>query len=109
MDVYIPNRHCYCPRCKCRGLVGPVILITLGVLFLLSTFDIWHFHRSWPILLIAIGVAKVLSSSADTGGHIAPTLPDVFARGCAPASYPPPPAAGPAAPGQQPSQGVDHV
>lgn len=94
--------------------MGPVVLITVGVLFLLSTFDIWGFHRSWPILLIAIGLVHFLSNSAATAGHVPPTLPDVFAHGCAPASYPPPqnpPQAGTpsVAPGQQSSPGVDHV
>lgn len=62
---------CSCARCRCRGLMGPVILITLGVLFLLPQF----FHRVnfgdlWPIILIVIGVVKLLESSASTEGHV---------------------------------------
>jgi hypothetical protein len=113
MANYIPNRRCYCNRCRCRGFIGPVILITLGVLFLLSEFEIWRFHNSWPILLIAIGVAKVLASTADFEGHVPPSLPEVFRSGFAPSSYPPPqtpPPPGDSAPGTPPSaQGVDHV
>ena len=41
-------------------LVGPVALITTGVLFLLDEFTRWDWDRTWPILLIAIGVALVL-------------------------------------------------
>lgn len=48
---------------------GPVTLITLGVLFLLSEFTRYSFHRTWPILLIAIGAAliaqRALPSSPD--------------------------------------------
>lgn len=72
MDIYVPNRACYCARCRCRGYMGPVVLITLGVLFLLSEFTHWRFHQTWPILLIAIGVVKVLGSSADMSSHVPP-------------------------------------
>jgi hypothetical protein len=43
-----------------RGIVGSVTLITLGVLFLLDEWTRVGFHRTWPILLIAIGVAIVV-------------------------------------------------
>jgi len=39
--------------------VGPVVLIALGVLFLLNTLDVLHFHevaKYWPLILIALGV-----------------------------------------------------
>ena len=39
--------------------VGPAVLIGLGVLFLLNTLDVLHFHdiaKYWPIILIALGV-----------------------------------------------------
>ncbi len=95
-DFYVPNRSCYCPRCRCRGYMGPVVLMTLGVLFLLSEFTHWHFHQTWPILLIAIGVTKVLGSNADMSGHIPPYVP-----GLAGAPPPPPPQ------NPQPPQGVN--
>ena len=28
--------RCTCPRCSIRGLMGPVVVTTVGVLFLLS-------------------------------------------------------------------------
>jgi len=40
--------------------VGPIILISLGVLFLLNNFDWFSFHRVgrllWPLILIGVGV-----------------------------------------------------
>jgi len=39
--------------------VGPVVLIGLGVLFLLNTLEVLHFHdvaKYWPLVLIALGV-----------------------------------------------------
>jgi hypothetical protein len=62
--------RCWCTRCRSRGLMGPAVLITLGVLFMLSEFGVAHFHRTWPILLIVIGLVKVLAGNADTSGHV---------------------------------------
>lgn len=76
MDNYQPNQTCSCARCRCRGLMGPAVLITLGVLFMLSEFGVVRFHNTWPILLIVIGLVKVLGGN--TTGHmdaIAPALP----------------------------------
>ncbi|MGH9523279.1 MAG: LiaI-LiaF-like domain-containing protein [Terriglobales bacterium] len=109
MGAYIPNRRCYCGRCRYRGMMGPVVLITLGVLFLLGEFTHWDFGRTWPILLIAIGVVKVLGSSADDSAHVAPDLPEQLRQGFNPASYPPPPPVNPPAQDQQPPQEVNHV
>ncbi len=101
MDYYLPNRSCYCARCRCRAYMGPVVLITLGVLFLISEFTHWHFHQTWPILLIAIGLVKVLGSSADISGHVPPYIPGISA-------VPPAPGVPPQNP-PQPPQGVNNV
>ena len=103
MDYYLPNRRCYCTRCRTRGYLGPVVLITLGVLFLLSEFTHWHFHQTWPILLIAIGIVKVLGSSTDTSGHVPPF--GMGAAGVPPAT----PGAVPPSQPTQPPQGVNNV
>lgn len=102
MDYYLPNRSCYCARCRWRGYMGPVVLITLGVLFLIGELTPWHFHKTWPILLIAIGLAKVLGSSADMSGHVPPYAPGVSTTATTPGAVPPqnPP---------QPPQGVSNV
>jgi len=82
--------------------MGPVVLVTLGVLFLLSEFQVVGFGHTWPILLIAIGLVKVLCSGASAEGHVSPYY-----------QQPPPAASGPAGPppidsGHNPQQ-VDHV
>ena len=54
-------------RPRPRSIVGPLVLITIGVLFLLRTtgvisprsFHNWMVHY-WPLLLIVWGVAKLL-------------------------------------------------
>jgi len=47
-----------------RSIVGPIILIGIGVLFLMGTvrpeFDPWWvFWRFWPLLLIFVGIGKI--------------------------------------------------
>lgn len=67
---YRRSRYCSCARCRCRGFMGPVVLITLGALFLLGEYVPGvDFGDLWPILLIAIGVVKLLESTASTEGH----------------------------------------
>jgi len=44
-------------------MLGPVLLIVLGVLLLLSNLypAVFRFGRMWPVILIVIGLAKVLA------------------------------------------------
>ncbi|MBV8781762.1 MAG: hypothetical protein JO353_10230 [Phycisphaerae bacterium] len=63
--------RCQCARCRLSGLMGPVILITLGVLFLVGQYSHrYSFTDLWPILLIAIGAVKLLEATASTEGHV---------------------------------------
>jgi hypothetical protein len=39
---------------------GPIIVITVGVLFALQNFADIGFHRTWPVLLVVIGIGFVL-------------------------------------------------
>src|SRR5437588_8433856 len=85
---YHRNRACACARCRISTGVGPAVLITIGVLFLLETMGVAHFHSTWPVLLIVIGGIKVLAYSASMEGHLPP-----FWQG--PPVGPPPPMAPP--------------
>ena len=51
------------PGCATR-IVGPVVLITVGVLSLIESLNGPGWHRTWPLLLLAIGVTKLLESKA---------------------------------------------
>jgi hypothetical protein len=103
MDNYQSNQTCcYCMRCRTRGLMGPVVLVTLGVLFLLSEFHVASFHRTWPILLIMIGLVKVLGGNLDNTGHIDVNAPP-------PTSATPAPPGTPASTPQNPQSQVENV
>jgi len=74
---------CRCERCRTRKLMGPAVLVTIGVLLLLDSVSRVGFHRTWPAILLVIGVVKLVQSNASSSGHIG-TLP------LAPPSAPPP-------------------
>jgi len=89
---YRYNPSCGCARCRAHGFMGPTVLITIGVLFLLDqvTHTYWlSFGRTWPALLIVIGLVMFMQHNAPATGH---TPPEYTAM---------PPAA-PPYPGQQP-------
>jgi hypothetical protein len=52
------------PSSHYRGSVAwPVILITLGALFMLDQFlPHWSLHRTWPVLLVVWGALKLIDS-----------------------------------------------
>lgn len=76
MEIYSYNRFCGCARCRSHGLMGGVVLIVLGVLFLLSETHVWgmNFGRTWPLLLIAIGLVTFAKRSASINGHVSPNM-----------------------------------
>jgi len=80
--------RCHCQRCTIRGLMGPAILVTLGVLFLLDQMrgGYFDFRTTWPVILIVIGVISLASSLAPTDGHINGPVSTV-----SPGTAPPPP------------------
>lgn len=70
---YRYNPYCGCARCRAHGYLGPAVLITLGVLFLLAQVSstYWlEFDRTWPALLIVIGLMLFLRHSAPIDGHV---------------------------------------
>jgi hypothetical protein len=52
--------------------MGPAVLVTLGVLFLLQSYDVIPFDRSAPVLLLVIGCVLLISRTGSTEGHIEP-------------------------------------
>lgn len=65
-----------------RSLSGPLVIITIGVLFLLNNFnpDIISFHslfRYWPFLLIGFGIIRLIEVFIDAG-RARPLAPSHF-------------------------------
>jgi len=54
------------------ALTGGIVMITLGVLFLLSKLEIADLHdvirRYWPVIIIIVGATKLFSRETIWGG-----------------------------------------
>jgi hypothetical protein len=85
---------CHCQSCTIRGLVGPAVLITMGVLWLLDQMHggRLYFGSTWPVILIVIGLLHLAGSMASREGHISAPQQGV------PPSPPAPPSPGASTP-----------
>jgi len=92
------KRGCQCGRCRMRGLMGPTMVTLTGVLLLLDTTNAASMDRTWPAWILAVGVVKLLQSTASSHGHVEATLPVT-------ANVPP---QAPGAPVQPPTSGEVH-
>ncbi|HVS86604.1 MAG TPA: DUF5668 domain-containing protein [Candidatus Acidoferrum sp.] len=81
--------RCSCRRCTIRSLMGPAIIITIGLLFLLSEMrgGDFDFSNTYPVILIVIGAVSLAAALAPTDGHASSSI-----------APPPPPASGPTSP-----------
>jgi hypothetical protein len=44
-----------------RSILGPILLITIGVLFALDyIWGKWDFSQTWPVILVVIGTVKLI-------------------------------------------------
>ncbi len=78
---------CHCQSCTIRGLVGPAVVITVGVLWLLNETHSgrFYFGHTFPLILIVIGLVHLASSMASREGHV-----DATPLGAPPAPPAPP-------------------
>jgi hypothetical protein len=97
MNGYRRNRTCSCARCRCSGYIGPIVLVTLGVLFLVDQYTMYGIGKTWPVILIVIGIAKLVQWNAPTTGHVDVSQIDSGA--------PPPSSPNPSGGAQPPSEG----
>jgi hypothetical protein len=90
------GKRCACRSCTIRSLMGPAVIITLGLLFLFHELrgGYLDFENTWPVLLLVIGAILLAAAMAPKDGHRNGSLP------------PTTPAATPGAPQNQfPGQG----
>lgn len=87
--------RCRCQSCTIQSLMGPVVITTVGVLFLLNQMrgDFLSFGHTWPVILLVIGLVKLASALASKEGHLSD------------GQMPAPPAAPPANPPSAPYSG----
>jgi hypothetical protein len=78
-------------RCWTGSLVGPAVLVTVGILSLIENFNGPGWERTWPVLLLIIGLARLLQrqTSSSRGGEVTPTQGGAGPRGVAGEVQPP--------------------
>jgi cell wall-active antibiotic response 4TMS protein YvqF len=68
-----------------RRIMGPIILITVGLLFLLDElfpYRGWGIGHTWPVILVVIGAVKILER------FFAPAVPTFVPPPASPGSSP---------------------
>lgn len=66
-----------------QAIRGPIVLIVIGVLFAVHQAGVLPFSRTWPLLIIVVGVMKLI----ERWNAPRPPFP--------PPPFPPPPQGGP--------------
>ncbi|MGH9554269.1 MAG: hypothetical protein ACRD2Y_00470 [Terriglobales bacterium] len=75
MQEYKYNPVCHCSCCRRSGLAGPVMMVTIGTLFLIANYTRFDFGDLWPVILIVMGGLMFLRPSSSRAGHFNPGLP----------------------------------
>src|ERR1700684_2442971 len=76
-------------RSGMRGLRGPVMVITVGVLFALNNFTPYRFEETWPVLIIVAGLVSLLGRAVAPPPMVPPPPYTTYQP-----PFTPPPAAG---------------
>jgi hypothetical protein len=84
-------KGCQCAHCRAQRIRGPVMMMTVGTLFLLENLHVASFGRTWPVILLVVGAVKLLQGNASLEGHTGPSAPGAIPPG-GPLAPPPPPA-----------------
>jgi hypothetical protein len=61
---------CPCQRCRAQCLMGPAILVTVGVIGLIDSFHNVGFFGYVGGILLVVGGVKLLQTTSSTEGHI---------------------------------------
>jgi cell wall-active antibiotic response 4TMS protein YvqF/B-box zinc finger protein len=86
---------CTCERCRAQCLMGPAILVTLGVVGLIDSFRHVGFFGYLGGILLVIGGVKLFQGGASSEGHTYPTGPGPTGGVSPPPPVPPIPPAPP--------------
>jgi len=64
--------RCSCMQCRMRGVIFPLMLVIIGVLFLIGEYSRFSFLDLWPVALIVLGGIMVFQAMASRAGHSGP-------------------------------------
>lgn len=60
-----------------QAIRGPILLITVGVLFAMQQSQVLPFSHTWPLIIIVIGVLKLIERMFAPPQPLAPPPPPV--------------------------------
>jgi hypothetical protein len=69
-----PRVDRYGRSCRTGSLVGPAVLVTVGGLCLLENLDGPDWGRTWPVLLLVIGLAKLMDRHTPASSGAEPPI-----------------------------------
>jgi len=69
-DEIKKSGRCNCQHCRVAGLMGPIMLITVGAIFLAGQYTPYGIRDLWPLFLIVPGVVMLAQGMASKEGHI---------------------------------------
>jgi hypothetical protein len=61
---------CPCARCRIRGIMGPLMMTTVGAIFLIAEYTRYSIDQLWPLFMIVPGIILLAQSLASRDGHI---------------------------------------
>ena len=64
------RKRCPCQHCRVAGLMGPIMLITVGAIFLAGQYTQYGIGDLWPLFLIVPGLVLLAQGLASREGHI---------------------------------------
>ncbi len=73
-----------------RAYRGPIMIITIGVLFALNNFTPYNFGETWPVIIIVAGLISLLGRGTAPPPQ-PPAPPYTTYQPPVPPPYPPPP------------------
>lgn len=62
--------RCSCANCRIGGLMGPILLITIGLIFLAGQYTRYSAWDFWPAILVVVGAVKIMETMASREGHV---------------------------------------
>src|SRR5438477_7211619 len=72
IGVWLFAKRRMCSQSPPRSIIGPAILVTIGVLSLLENLHGPGWDRTWPVILLVIGVIKLMERGYFGGPPTAP-------------------------------------
>jgi hypothetical protein len=78
-----------------QAIRGPLVLITLGALFAIHQAGVISFARTWPLIIIVVGLVKLAERLLVQPGYPNAYAPGTYPPNQYPQKPPPPPSGGP--------------